>query len=104
MKFSLIGLVRLKPFEESVDGVRPGAVYAKSGFFTLAILLGAALNFVALGFALARHPEEAIDVLCVAIAVSAVTAGMEWNSGLRARALNQLVVVLVVTLAITLLR
>jgi len=62
-----------------------------------------ALALLALGLTLLANAQAA-SVLAMAVGISAITAGLEWNAGLKARALNQLFAALVVALLITLLR
>lgn len=89
MKYWLTRLVRLKPFDESAETPRAGTIYANSVFFTIAIGASAFLAVTAFALALAgaKHAQE---VLAGAVGLSAVTAGVEWHAGLKARALNQL--------------
>lgn len=83
------GLLRLKPFDETADEVEPGAVYAKSWALTLGVAASAGLASLALLLA-ATGSTAAMTVLAICVAISSVTAHLEWHAGLRARALNQL--------------
>lgn len=98
MKISIAGLVRLKPFDEASDKVHHG---------TLPLLaLGVWTSFLvaASGLVLAVFERPiAKDTMIMAIAISTVTAGVEWHSGLRARALNQLFVMALCALGIVLI-
>ena len=101
MRFTISGLLRAKPFDESSDP-SAGDVYVGSPLLACLIAVGAGLCLAAVY--LAATSESFVWVkrlLCLAAAVSAVTAGFEWHHGLRARALNQLfwVVVLLAFLA-----
>lgn len=89
MKYSLSGLVRLKPFDESEETPRAGSIYAGSAFFTVAIVASGFLALTALALAVTGS-EHALEVLAGAVGISAVTAGLEWHAGLKAKALNQL--------------
>lgn len=53
----------------------------------------------ALMMIIAAHPR-AMQVFAVAVGVSAVVAGLEWNAGLKARALNQLFTMALMALAL----
>lgn len=97
MKCSLIGLLRLKPFDESEENPRAGAIYAESTFFTLAILASSFLAITALALAFTGS-NHSIEVMAGAVGISAVTAGFEWHAGLKAKALNQLCTVVVASL------
>lgn len=89
MKCSLIGLVRLKPFDETEETPRAGTIYAGSVFFTVAILAGGFLALTALALAVVGS-KHALEAFASAVGISAVTAGFEWHAGLKAKALNQL--------------
>lgn len=89
MKYSFSGLMRLKPFDESGEKARAGAIYAESVFFTIAILASGGLAITSLTLVIANS-EYALEVLASAVGMSAVTAGLEWHVGLKAKALNQL--------------
>lgn len=102
MKCSLSGLIRLKPFDESEERPKAGAIYAGSVFFSVAIIACAFLAITALALSIVKS-VHAIEILACTIGVSAVTAGVEWHAGLRARALNQLFSVVLVALAFGLL-
>jgi hypothetical protein len=89
MKFQLAGLVRMKPFDESTDATRADAVYGKTSVLSVGVIMSALLSLVALFLALV-HAAFAFPAVGLAVAVSALTAGLEWNAGLKARAANQL--------------
>lgn len=91
MKFSLRGLVRLQPFDESPDVDRAGAIYANSRLMALGVIGSFLLAVIALVLTIMASPF-AWPALAIGVGVSAVTAGLEWNAGLRARSLNQLFV------------
>lgn len=99
MKPSLQGFLRFKPFDETVDTpLLENGVYRKP-ILTLGIISGALLTIMA--FVLAFVDEEsAVAFLALGTAVSTLTAGFEWQAGLRAKPLNQLFVSAVVVLAI----
>lgn len=102
MKCSLSGLLRLKPFDESEDGPNAGAVYAGSVFFSAVIVANGILSLSALALAIAGS-NRALEVLTIAVGISAVTAGFEWHVGLKAKSLNQLFSVVLATLAFSVL-
>lgn len=102
MKISLIGALRLKPFDEHVDARCAGALYARSRILT-AFVLGTALSaLLALGMVLASHPNSFLAI-GVSVSMSAITAGMEWHAGLHARALNQLFATVIAVVGISLI-
>jgi hypothetical protein len=90
MKFSLIGCLRLKPFDEEADASIAGSVYWGSGFLSTAIAVNAFLSIGALLLAVFGMPDASIKVSLLVLAISSVVSGLEWNAGLKARALNQL--------------
>jgi hypothetical protein len=102
MKFSFSGLMRLKPFDESEDGPKAGAVYADSVFFTAVILANGILSLSALALAI-MGSNRALEVLAIAVGISAITAGFEWHVGLKAKSLNQLFSVVLATLVFSVL-
>jgi hypothetical protein len=89
VKITITGLLALKPFDEAAESARAGSTYANSVILTVGVVSSAALAFAAVAMALTGH-RQAMLVIGVAIGVSAITTGFEWNAGLRARALNQL--------------
>lgn len=91
MKISLAGFLKFKPFDEASDGVDYEERYANSRALSIGIVLSFSVAFVGLLLAIIGH-EAAIDTVLIAVGISAVVSGMEWHSGLRARALNQLFV------------
>ena len=99
MKMSLAGLLVLKPFDESLDAPIAGKVYSNSTLLTIGVVWAFILAAAALILVIVKH-TGALEVLAVAVAVSAVTSGMEWNAGLRARALNQLLITVLVAIGI----
>ena len=103
MKINLPGLLQLKPFDESADALIAGKTYAASPALAAGVVISALLGVLALGLQFFGH-ESAMPVLGLCIGVSAVTAGLEWHVNLKARALNQLFVTLVVTAVISLLQ
>lgn len=102
MKISLSGLLQLKPFDDSADARIAGKTYASSPLLAAGIVLSAALGVIALGLILFGQPYG-VHVLGLCIAVSAVTAGLEWHFDLKARALNQLFATIVLTIMVSLL-
>ena len=100
MRFTLLGLLRAKPFDESSDPPA-GDIYVRSPLLAVLIVLGAGLCLAGMYQAATGGSSETVVVLiALAVAVSAITAGIEWNAGLKARALNQLFWVLVVLILI----
>lgn len=87
MKFSPKGLWRLKPFVE--DGEIAEKAYAQNGLIQMGIIASFLLSVIALVLVLAQS-DFGWPVVGLAIAASSVTSGLEWNAGLKARALNQL--------------
>lgn len=102
MKINLPGLLQLKPFDESADARIAGKAYASSPALAAGVVISAALGVLALGLQLFGR-ESALPVLGICVAVSAVTAGLEWHANLQARALNQLFATLIVTAVVSLL-
>lgn len=103
MKFSWIGLVRFQPFDEECDSASYGEGSRIPLVLPLLVVASAFLVVAGLLLALAGYPLTASPILLVAAATSAVTAGVEWNAGMKARALNQLfVAVLAVCLLVVL--
>lgn len=103
MKINLPGLLQLKPFDESADALIAGKTYASSPALAAGVIISAFLGLLALGLQLFGH-ESALPALGLCVAVSAVTAGLEWHANLKARALNQLFATLIVTAAVSLLQ
>jgi hypothetical protein len=91
MKISIAGLARLKPFDEKQDHSIAGSVYAGSVILKVGVISSVFLAAAAL-LAAVQGSVHASNIVALAVAVSALTAGMEWHAGLRARALNQLFV------------
>lgn len=102
MRFDRSGLIRLKPFDESEDAAQAGSIYATSAVLTIGVVASAVLALVALLLALTKN-DIAPLMLAVAAAASGITAGFEWNAGLKARALNQLCSTVVVVSVIAML-
>jgi len=102
MRFDRSGLLRLKPFDESEDAAKAGSIYATSAVLTIGVVTSAVLALVALLLALTKN-DVALLMLAVATAASGITAGFEWNAGLRARALNQLFCTVVAVSAVAVL-
>lgn len=98
MKISIHGLLRLKPFDESADGLCHEKEYRRSPLMAAGIVIGAALAVLSLILVIVGS-EWGLKVLLLAVAVSAVTAGFEWHAGMKARALNQLFMVGIIMLA-----
>ena len=92
-RFQILDLFRLKPFDEGRDDA---TAYATSGLLAIAVLASSGLSLISLLLAILSSPR-AMPTLGLAIAVSAITAGIEWSVGLRGRALNQLFSIIVVT-------
>ncbi|BBN90684.1 hypothetical protein [Azospira sp. I09] len=103
MKIHLPGLLQLKPFDESADARIAGKIYASSPALAAGVVISGVLGVAALGLQLFGH-ESALPVLGLCIAVSAVTAGLEWHANLKARALNQLFATLIVTAVVSLIQ
>jgi hypothetical protein len=103
MKFTWVGLTRLKPFDETDDRVSYADGTKLPSVLAYLVILAAFLAFAALTLAIAGHVKTTLSVGLLAIAASAVTAGVEWNAGMKARALNQLIPALVLLLLIVLL-
>ena len=100
MRFTLLGLLKAKPFDESSDPPA-GDVYVRSPLLAVLILLGAGLGLAGMyQSATSGSLESVVALISLAVAVSSITAGIEWNAGLKARALNQLFWVLVVLIFI----
>ena len=90
IKFSLLGCLKLKPFDEEEDARIAGSVYWSSGFLSTAIAVNAFLSVGALLFVVFGMSDASIKVSLLVLAISSVVSGLEWNAGLKARALNQL--------------
>ncbi len=103
MKYSLRGLLQLKPFDDTADSRAAGPIYASSPLLAAGIVISASLGILSLGLLLFGH-ESAITVLGLSIATSAVTSGLEWHAGLKARALNQIFVTVVLVSSISLFK
>jgi hypothetical protein len=89
MKFSVAGALRLKPFDESADGLRHGERYSRAPLLAAGVIAAFVFAIAGLILAMAGH-SQAMNVLLLAIALSAITSGIEWHAGMCARALNQL--------------
>lgn len=90
--FSFKGLRVLKPFDETADNQRAGAIYADSVLFSMAIVAAAFLVLTALVMLIAGF-KNSREVFVLAMAIYAVMAGFEWHAGLKAKALNNLFMV-----------
>lgn len=95
MRWSISGLLKLKPFDESEDVRRASDIYAGSIFFTVSIVVSSVLALAALVFSV-TDATNALVLLGIAVGISAVAAGLEWHAGLKARAMNQLFAVVLV--------
>ena len=89
MKFTLSGLLTLRPFSEG-EGPCPGETYSKSPILTVAIIVNAVLGIIAVILAMAGNVDKWFKVASVSIAISTLIAGFEWHLGLKARSLNQI--------------
>lgn len=89
MRVSIAGLIRLKPFDESADAGRAGKMYANDKLMAVGVIASFLLAVIALALTITVN-RFALPVLGIGVGVSAITAGFEWNAGLRARSLNQL--------------
>lgn len=96
------GLCRLKPFDDGPEDERAPESYRSSVLMTV---LSGASSLTAIGAVLgaATGLSAALELLGVALGLSAITAGLEWHAGLRARALNQLFVIVLVVAAASVL-
>lgn len=102
MKKFISRLVNLKPFDETEDSKIANEKYINSNVLTLGILSSSFFSFA--GFVLAvMHNKNALLLLSIAVGLSAITSGLEWSAGLKARASNQLFVCVLSVLLITLL-
>ena len=95
MKFSLPGLLRLKPFDESDDIKLAGSLYMSKFILGVGVVISAFLALISAGFAISGSPY-AFSLICLAAGISAIVAGFEWNVGLRARPLNQLFITAII--------
>lgn len=102
MRISIVGLMRLKPFDESADADRAGAMYANDRFMALGVIVSFVFAVIALVLTITAS-RFAWPALAIGVGVSAVTARLEWNAGLRARSLNQLFATVLATALICLL-
>lgn len=102
MKFSWSGALRMKPFDETADAALAGKTYAMSATLSVLVVVAAMLSLAALVLVLFEHPA-ALSTLGAAVAVTAVTSGVEWSAGLKARALNQLFAAVVVVAVVSVL-
>lgn len=89
MKIDLTRVLRLRPFDESIDPPNAGLIYASSAVLTILVLstIGAALGGLMLAIG---GNSNSVRVLSLAVALSAITSGFEWMNGLKGRAKNQL--------------
>ena len=88
MRISIAGLMRLKPFDESADPDGAEAMYANDRLMACSVVGSFVLVAIALVLTIAAS-RFAWVALAVGVGASAVTAGLEWNAGLRARSLNR---------------
>ncbi len=95
MKFSLRGLLYLKPFDESDDIKRAGGIYESRFILGAGVVISAFLALVSIALAVSSSPH-AFSLICLAAGTSAIVAGLEWNSGLKARALNHLFMTVII--------
>ena len=100
MKFSWLGLLQLKPFEETTDSDIAGDLYARSFAVTLGVVASPCLLLLAMILALSNHQREAIHAYAIGIGISAVVSGLEWNAGAKTRALNNLFPLAVVAMPV----
>lgn len=89
MKFSLLGLLQFRPFDESEDNMKSGDAYQASPAMCVLIVAGAIVSTACCVLAMLNHPATRY-VLGVFIPIQALLAGCEWNTGMRARSLNTL--------------
>lgn len=88
-KFSISGLLRLKPFNEDDDAKLAGGVYASSFLLNVGIVLCCLCAIAAVPLVIADSPLAKTSLL-ISCALSCLIAGAEWHLGLKGRALNQL--------------
>ena len=87
MKFNAIGALRLRPFYSKEDeGLDPSS-FEFLGFLNQ---LDGVVEFLVLTFVIIGNNDLSTKFTMVAIAVTALIAGMEWNRGAKARSLNRL--------------
>lgn len=93
MKTRFRDWLRLRPFDESAESDGALGAYSQSPLLMVAAVATVLLAVAAAGLAIAGFPQ-AFDTIRASIAAGAVTAGLEWNAGLKARALNHMFMVL----------
>lgn len=87
LQFSWSGFLLFKPFDESNENHD----YIQNPLMAVGVV--ASFLFTMLGMVLIfRGHPEGLKVYLVGLSASSVTAGLEWQAGMRARALNQLYV------------
>jgi hypothetical protein len=90
MKVTLIGLLQLKPFDENEDEIIAGSIYWNSAVMAFAIVVNALVAITGLLLVFGGSVPVGIKVCLLAIGISALIGGLEWNAGLRAKSLNTL--------------
>jgi hypothetical protein len=87
VKFSAIGALRLRPFYSKEDENLDPSSLEFLGFLNQ---LDGILEFLVLTFVVIGNNELSTKFTMVAIGVTALISGMEWNRGAKSRALNSL--------------
>ncbi|MBK4736137.1 hypothetical protein [Noviherbaspirillum pedocola] len=95
MKLRLRDALRLKPFDESAESGSAMFVYYSSPSLMVGAVVTVLLAVAAAGLAIAGF-SQAMDTIYAGLGVGAITTGLEWNAGLKARSLNHLFLVLLV--------
>lgn len=99
MKLRLRDCLRLKPFDESEETGSALLAYYRSPLLMVAAVATGLLAVAAAGLALAGFPQT-VDTLYAGVGTAAITSGLEWNAGLKARAMNHLFLVLIMLAAL----
>lgn len=90
MQINYRKMLLLCPFSEDEDRFIDGRVLGGYTTLWLGIVFTALLALSSVMLALLGYPDQALDMVAISVAASAITAGIEWHSGLRMRAANQL--------------
>lgn len=90
MQITFRKILCLSPFSEDNDRFVAGRVFGGYTTLLFGAIVTALLTVASVVLTALRYMDEALNVIAVAVAASALTAGIEWHAGLRMRAANQL--------------
>lgn len=88
MKLSLLGLLRLQPFDQSNDPPKPGWIH--SWWFGGMLLAGALCGALGAASLFVFEGRYGVPLFATAATLLALAGAVEWFANLKAQALNTL--------------